>query len=211
MLMEMRMTNDPIKMLELDTLWERNYADGLTWIFKGLFSFILMLVPSSASERVSGFLWYLTLVPVWLIILYIRKKMVYPRMGSVKLRLSPQQNSIRHAWLIVSLVGLPLLMWGIWIFSHDAPGWHAEIWLGLCIASILGTVLSQNYKMWDQKSLYPILEALLIIILLISILISKFDIVWFHLCLMIYGIFNLSAGIYSFIRFIKSNPVLSDE
>lgn len=199
------MTKDPVKAAETELLWELNVSHGIAWINKGLSIFIILLAVTNSL------LWYLLFLPGLLLYPLVRKRYIYPRTGQVKLKHKPKVANVLLGGGLGLVIAMILVLLGMWMTTipDDTMWWR--LWFGLCVAFLVGNWMWFDYKAWDGKSHFPIVERILIIIALLSLFWLEPNKRTLLLLLGSYGLFNFGYGLVTFVNFIRNNPVLPNE
>ncbi|MDD4231254.1 MAG: hypothetical protein PHU48_01150 [Candidatus Cloacimonetes bacterium] len=192
-----------LKNTEKSILWDIRYGDGLLWLYKGI-AFVALFL----ALKVSLLMW-LALILLFPIQHLIRKRWVIPRRGIVKQRY--YSNRPKYTTMIIIVGYLYLMLITLHLFSTRISETMVKVMIFSLYFLLFVNWLVISYLEWDKKSLYPILDRIVILFLLIALWYIKFEFSAFLLLICIYGIFNIIAGTWQFISFIKNNPVQAHE
>ncbi|MDD4687679.1 MAG: hypothetical protein PHH38_06320 [Candidatus Cloacimonetes bacterium] len=191
------------KNTEKSILWDIRYGDGLLWLYKGI-AFVALFL----ALKVSLLMW-LALILLFPIQHLIRKRWIIPRRGIVKQRY--YSNRPKYTTMIIIVGYLYLMLITLHLFSTRISETMVKVMIFSLYLLLFVNWLVISYLEWDKKSLYPILDRIVILFLLIALWYIKFEFSVFLLLICIYGIFNIIAGTWQFISFIKNNPVQAHE
>ena len=200
------MSVNPIDKVERELSWERKYGDGLGWIANGLFAFLIVL-----GFNLEWPVWILGMVPMIFIQQYIRKHYITPRIGTAKLKIRPKLSSVIFGILLGLLALAVVLALGFWLLREPRTTPLNLLALSICIAILVSLRVWPVNANWDGKSIYPLMDSVLILIFLLLLFWLKPNRQTLSLYLVTYGIFNLSYGLVTLVRFINNNPVIPDE
>lgn len=192
-----------LKNTEKSILWDIRYGDGLLWLYKGI-AFVALFL----ALKVSLLMW-LALILLFPIQHLIRKRWIIPRRGIVKQRY--YSNRPKYTTMIIIVGYLYLMLITLHLFSTRISETMVKAMIFSLYFLLFVNWLVISYLEWDKKSLYPILDRIVILFLLIALWYIKFEFSVFLLLICIYGIFNIIAGTWQFISFIKNNPVQAHE